>query len=165
LPDIFLLLGLKAQTGELVIESGNNIGSIGFHDGKILHAFSPSSRQIGDLLVEGGTISEDELIEMLKLQKKDKIAPIGGLFVKIGKVGFDDIEVMVHAQIRRAVKEFMSWDKPRLSFIEKEVRPFDRIHLPVHEFLQQETLKSSKAFLVEASLLQKQPAPPASTTA
>ena len=164
LPDIFLLIGLKAQTGELVIESGNNIGSIDFHDGKILHAFSPSSRAIGDLLVERGVISDDELIEMLKFQKKDNTMPIGGLFVKIGKVSFDDIEEMVHEQIRQAAKEFMSWDKPRLSFLEKDLHPFDRIHLCVHEFLPPETLKSSNAFLSEASLSQKQASSPASTT-
>lgn len=52
LNDALLLIGLEGRTGELVVESGNNIGSLIFHEGKILLAFSPYTRAIGDLLVE-----------------------------------------------------------------------------------------------------------------
>ena len=66
LQDIFLLLGAQERTGELIIEAGNNIGTIFIHRRKILQAFSPYSRAIGDLLVENGMISESDLIETLK---------------------------------------------------------------------------------------------------
>jgi len=147
LTDVLLLIGLEARTGELVIESGNNIGSILFHKGSILHAFSPYSRAMGDLLVEGGIITEDELIEMLRTQKKSGNMPLGGLLMKSGKVNLDVIENMVHEQIRKAMKDFIAWKAIRVSFREKEIDPFDRIHLSVHDYLPPNIRKASKEFL------------------
>ena len=146
LQDIFLLIGLKARTGELVLEYGNNIGSIIFHNGNILHAFSPYSRAIGDLLVEEGIITETELLETLRVQKQSAISPIGRLFLKTGKVSFEVIELMVHQQIRQAVKEFTGWQKPYTTFVDKDIHPFDRIHLPIHEFIMTDTLKTARSF-------------------
>lgn len=103
LQGVLLFIAVKTRTGELILESGNNIGSIIFHQGTILHAFSPYSQAIGDLLVEGGIITEAELFEK---QKKDPSSPIGDLFIRTGKVPFEVIEMMVHKQIRQAVKEF-----------------------------------------------------------
>ncbi len=165
LQDILLLIGLKARTGELVLESGTNIGSMVFRDGRILQAFSPYSRAIGDLLVEQGVVTEAELLATLKLQKQKCDTPLGGLLVKTGKVSLEAVEMMVHEQIRQSVKEFITWDHLRISFLERDIRPFDRIHLPVHEFLPPNTMKASKAFIAEASLSQKQDPLTASTTA
>lgn len=165
LQDILLLIGLKARTGELVLESGNNIGSMVFRDGRILQASSPYSRAIGDLLVEQGIVTEAELLATLKLQKQKRDTPLGGLLVKSGKVSLDAIEMMVHEQIRQSVKEFITWDKLQISFLEKDTHPFDRIHLPVHEFLPPDLVIASKAFIAEASQLPKQTPSPASTTA
>jgi hypothetical protein len=33
------------------------------------------------------------------------------------------------------MQEFMIWPDPRISFVAKAVVPFDRIHLPVQEFI------------------------------
>jgi hypothetical protein len=165
LQDIFLLIGLKARTGELVLESGNNIGSVVFRDGRILQAFSPYSRAIGDLLVEQGIVSEEELLATLKLQKQKGDAPLGGLFMKTGKVSLEAIETMVHEQIRQSVKEFITWEKLRISFFEKDIHPFDRIHLPVHEFLPSDVVQASKAFVTDASRSQKRAPSTASTAA
>lgn len=165
LQDILLLIGLKALTGELVLESGNNIGSMVFRDGRILQAFSPYSRAIGDLLVEQGIVTEAELLATLKLQKQKCDTPLGGLLLKTGKVSLEVIEMMVHEQIRQAVKEFVTWNKLRISFLERDIRPFDRIHLPVHEFLPPDIVKASKAFITEASLSRRQAPSAAPTTA
>jgi hypothetical protein len=72
---------------------------------------------------------------------------------------------MVHEQIRQSVKEFISWGKLRISFFEKDIHPFDRIHLPVHEFLPPDVVKASKAFVADASRSQKRAPSTASTTA
>jgi hypothetical protein len=144
--DALLLIGLKARTGELVLESGNNIGTIIFHKGNVLQAFSPYSRAIGDLLVEDGSITEAELLEILLKQKKAAVSPIGVLFLETGKVSFEVIEMMVHQQIRQSIKEFTTWQELRFSFVDKEIEPFDRINLPVHEFIMPETLNSAMDF-------------------
>jgi hypothetical protein len=145
LQDILLLIGVKTRSGELVLETGNNIGSIIFHQGKILQAFSPYSRAIGDLLVEEGIISESELLQML-LQQKASDIPIGALFIKTGKISFETIEAMVHQQIREAINEFATWKELRFSFLDKDLKPYDRINLPVNEFIPAETIKSASDF-------------------
>lgn len=163
---LLLLIGLTERTGELVLESGNNIGSILFYKGTITLTFSPYSRAIGDLLVDDGVITEAELLEMLQLQKREANAPIGGMFLKTGKVTFNVIESMVHEQIRTAIKEFSSWPKLHATFIQKELVPFDSIHLRVHEFLMPEDLRSAKNFLSEShNHIQKNPPAPAAPTA
>ncbi len=147
--DVLLLLGLQTRTGELVMESGNNIGSILLHNGTILQAFSPYSRAIGDLLVEEGVISESELMEALTLQKKNPDIPLGIMLLKTGKVNFDMIEKMVHDQIRSAIEDFRTWENIHFSFITKAVTPFDRIHLPVSEFLEPDVIKDALKSLSE----------------
>jgi hypothetical protein len=144
--DVLLLIGLKGLTGELMIESGNSIGSMFFQRGKILQAFSPYSRAIGDILVDNGIITEVELLQMLHEQKQTGLLPIGSMFIKTGKVGFDTIELMVHDQVRHAVKDFVSWQKLNVSFVEREVMAVDSIHLPVYEFIAPETLNAVRAF-------------------
>lgn len=140
---VLLLMGLQARTGELVLESGNNIGSILFHEGRILQAFSPYTRAIGDLLVEGGVLSDAELIEVLRLQKRVPQQPVGSLLMRAGKVSFEVVEMMVHQQIREALDVFRKWDGISFSFVAREVTPFDKIHLPVHEFIDDATIQAA----------------------
>jgi glutaredoxin-related protein len=145
--DILLLVGMQGRTGELVLEAGNNIGTMLFHGGKILQAFSPYSRAIGDLLVEEGQISDGELMETLKKQKNSSYAPLGSLLLKTGKITLDVIEMMVQEQIRSSVKEFQSWKGLNYSFVNKDIQPYDRIHLTVHEFIVPDALQAAVDFL------------------
>lgn len=147
LPDILLLVGMQFRTGELVLESGNNLGSILFHKGKIVQANSPYSRAIGDRMVEAGLITEAELLDTLKFQKKNGSSPLGALFLKKGKITLEVIEKMVQDQIRQSLKEFNFWKDVRFSFENKDFQPFDGIHVPTHEFISPEILQSAAVFL------------------
>lgn len=75
---MLFIIGMQLRTGELVLEFGNNIGTMLLQKGKILQAFSPYSRAIGDLLVEDGIINDAELLDTLKLQKMSSFSPLGG---------------------------------------------------------------------------------------
>jgi hypothetical protein len=145
--DVLLLVGLEGRTGELVIESGNNIGSLLFFEGRILLAFSPYTRAIGDLLVEQGILTDAELLEMLKQQRTGPHTPVGALLLRSGKVTLAIIEAMVHEQIRKAIKDFQAWDPAEFNFVMKPVKPFDAIHLQVYEFLPADVVASCHAFL------------------
>lgn len=147
LHDILLLIGLEGRTGELTLESGNNIGSLLFHEGKILLAFSPYTRAIGDLLVEQEVLTDAELLEVLKQQMTGPHTPVGTLLLKTGKVTFSVIEKMVQEQIRRAVQDFSVWSPLDFNFVRKDIKPFDSINLPVYEFLPHEIVKSSVVFV------------------
>jgi hypothetical protein len=147
LHDILLLIGMEGRTGELVVESGNNIGTLLFQDGKILLAFSPYTRAIGDLLVEQGVISDAELLDVLKQQMTGPHTPVGTLLLKTGKVTFEIIETMVQEQIRRAVKDFSAWIPLEFSFVQKNVRSFDSIHLPVYEFIPHDAARAASVFV------------------
>jgi hypothetical protein len=149
LHDVVLLVGMQSRTGELVVESGNNIGTILFYKSAILHASSPYSRSIGDLLVEAGIITETDLLETLMSQKKMHSAPLGNLLIKSGKVSYEIVEMMVHEQIRQAMNEFQLWQNITFSFVDKDIKPFDNIHLPMHMFIQPETLRAAAIFLTD----------------
>jgi hypothetical protein len=145
--DILLLIGLEQRTGELTIESGNNIGTILFHEGKILLAFSPYTRAIGDVLVDEGTVSDAELLKMLQQQRTGPRTPMGFLLRETGKVTFGTIETMVQEQIRGAITDFLSWNPVEFMFTKKDVQPFDTIHIPIYEFLPADILRSAVAFV------------------
>jgi len=138
---------MEGRTGELVVESGNNIGTLLFQDGKILLAFSPYTRAIGDLLVEQGVLNDVELLEVLKLQMIGPHTPVGALLLKTGKVTFNVIETMVQEQIRRAVRDFTRWNPLEFNFVQKDVRSFDSIHLPVYEFIPQDIVRAALVFV------------------
>lgn len=145
--DALLLIGLEGRTGELVVESGNNIGSLLFCEGNILLAFSPYTRAIGDLLVEQGVLTDAELLDVLKQQMTGPHTPVGTLLLKTGKVTFPMIETMVQDQIRRAIKDFSVWDPLDYNFNRKDVKPFDSIHLPVYEFIPAHVVHSALIFV------------------
>lgn len=164
-PDILLLIAMQGLSGELELEAGNNIGSMLFYQGRILHALSPYSRAIGDLLVEDGLVTETELIDMLKLQKTQTHTPLGCLFLHSGRVSFEIIEMMVHAQIREAVKEFLSWERLSFGFVKKDIQPYDKINMVVHEFIPPAVLTSAKLYLCDVAANQLPPQAAASTQA
>ena len=163
LQDMLLLIGIHERSGELVLEAGNNIGTILFHKGKIIQAFTPYSRAFGDLMVEDGLISEEELLETLRFQKKSDYVPLGGLLLKAGKVTFDIIERLITEQIQQSVKEFQSWKNVNVTFIDKDIQPYDRIYLPVHEFISPEILTSAASFL-SLETPQREPSPSPTTS-
>jgi hypothetical protein len=149
LRDALLIIGMQKRTGELVLESGNNIGTIVFHRGNILQALSPYSLAIGDRLVEEDVITEMELIETLMLQKKGPYAPLGSLLIKDGKTTFEVVERLVHDQVRQAMTEFQAWNGLTLSVSQKDLQPYDAIHLSVREFIPGDVLKTALCFLSE----------------
>ncbi len=157
--DLVLVIGLESRTGELIIESGNNIGSLLFHEGRILLAFSPYTRAIGDLLVEQGRLTDAELLEALKQQRTGPHTPLGTLLLKTGKVTFRDIERMVKDQIRKAISDFSSWESLDVNFVAKDIQPFDTINLPVFEFLPPDVVRAALFFLAGLASPSAAPAP------
>ena len=101
------------------------------------------------------------MLDTLKLQKMIASSPLGGMFLKTGKVTIEVIEMMIHAQIRQSMKEFQSWKDLTVTFVEKNIQPYDRIHLPTHEFISPANLWSAELFISTA--ISKQAASPPAT--
>jgi lipoate synthase len=70
---------------------------------------------------------------------------------------------MMHEQIRQAMKEFQS-ENVNFSFTDKEISPFDRIHLTVHDFVPPDTLQSAKVFLSRETFSPGQSSPAAESS-
>ncbi len=147
LQDLILIIGMQSRSGELLFESDNNIGTMLFYKGNILHASSPYSRAIGDLLVEAGAITDNDLIEILMLQKKKHSAPLGSMLIKSRNISCETIEKMVCEQIKQAVAEFQRWKNLSFSFADRDIKPFDSIHLPILAFIRSETINAAVHFL------------------
>jgi hypothetical protein len=72
---------------------------------------------------------------------------VGALLLKTGKVNFKTIEGMVHEQIRKAIQDFSVWQNVDFTFLTKDIKPFDEIHLPVYEFLPPDVVRSAVLFV------------------
>ncbi|MDH4164697.1 MAG: DUF4388 domain-containing protein [Nitrospirota bacterium] len=147
LADLLLLIGIEGRTGELVIESGNNIGSLLFHQGNILVAFSPYTKAIGDKLVDLGFLTEAELLSALKEQRSGPPLPLGCLLIRSGKVKIGIIQQLVHEQVRNAIMDFNSWKPVEFNFIIKDIQPVDSIHLTVHDFIPGDMKRRAQKFI------------------
>ncbi len=55
--------------------------------------------------------------------------------------------MMVREQIRQSMMEFQSWKGLTVTFVDKDIQPYDRIHLPTREFIFPETLQSAEIYL------------------
>jgi len=45
------------------------------------------------------------------------------------------------------MQDFQSWNDINFSFADKDLQPFDNIHLPIHNFISQEILQSAVDYL------------------
>src|SRR5689334_14001480 len=104
LPDVLQLLAMGKKTGCLSITHRNNFGYIYFERGRISYASVVNRRdRLGDMLVKGGTITQQQLDAALAAQAKRQDTPVGRLLVEHGALSADQLRDAVDVQIREAV--------------------------------------------------------------
>ena len=69
IPDILQMIQMQAQSGILSVQLDDEMVQLEFEEGQIVHAFSrnsPAGQRLGEILVERGAISEEELKKILE---------------------------------------------------------------------------------------------------
>jgi tetratricopeptide (TPR) repeat protein len=123
LPDVLQLLSMGKKTGCLSVADRNNFGYVFFDQGLITYASIVNRRdRLGDILVKGGLVSQEQLDEAIERQSHQRDKRLGELLVDGGALSRPDLERYMRIQIEEAVYFLFTWSSGTFSF-ESDVIP------------------------------------------
>lgn len=119
--ELLQFLARNRKTGTLVIDDGHVEKRIFFEKGTIISTASSDPKEyLGHFLVAHGFITEDELAQVMDLQRK-KQTLLGKILVTIGVVNAPDLERMLVFKAEESVYDVFSWSEGEFHFIDGEV--------------------------------------------
>jgi hypothetical protein len=126
--DAVQFIHLGARTGTLTLTNGELRGGIGFHQGRIVNAWAPGSKRLGELLIEAGAIDQGTLDEALRIQEAEHPRrSLGQILVSMGAIEADEIYRTVEQQIERIVYDLVMWNQGAFQFALDDLKPIDDI--------------------------------------
>jgi hypothetical protein len=115
--DVMELIRLGGHSGTLTVISATEEGIIGFERGRIVNAWNPRSRRVGELLVAAGLIDEGTLVSALAAQNAERPRrTIGQILVRMGATTADAIRDVMAQEIERVVGEILVWKTGTFEF-------------------------------------------------
>ncbi|HXV86944.1 MAG TPA: DUF4388 domain-containing protein, partial [Gemmatimonadales bacterium] len=123
LPDVLQLLALGKKTGCLSLTDQMLQGQIYLNVGRITFAAVANRRdRLGDMLVRGGRITQEQLSQAMERQTADQTKNLGQILVESGQVARAELERFAHVQIEEAVYFLFTWRRGTFTF-ESGVQP------------------------------------------
>src|SRR5437016_5340315 len=128
--DALQFIHLGGRTGTLTLSNGEAKATIGFHQGRIVNAWAPGSKRLGDLLIEAGAIDKACLVDALLQQETEHPRrSLGQVLVAMGAVDADTVYRTVEQQIERTVYDLVSWHQGTFQFALDDLQPIDDLAL------------------------------------
>ncbi len=158
LADVLQFVHLSRRTGTLYLwREDERRAEIGFHDGRIVNAWSPGHRRLGDLLVAATIIDEATLESALKIQKEeDGERILGQILLSEGAVTRTDIHRVIKEQVQASIFDLLTWQYGNFHFEVDELRPIDDIGLVPGELLDDLDLNTQMVLLEAARSFDEQ---------
>ncbi|HEY2031051.1 MAG TPA: DUF4388 domain-containing protein [Myxococcales bacterium] len=126
--DALQFIHLGGRTGTLTLVNGELKAEIGFHGGRIVNAWGPSSKRLGELLIDNGVIDKATLAKALQAQDTEQPRrSVGQVLVAMGAVSSDAMFKAVEQQIERTVYDLVTWAKGTFTFALDQVKAIDDI--------------------------------------
>ena len=165
LADVLQFVHLGRRTGTLYMWlDDDQQAEIGFHDGKIVSAWTPNQRKLGDLLVAAGLLEQQVLTGLLqdgRLQRKSHT--LGQLLLEANLVARQQIHDVIRDQVKATIFELVTWRKGNFHFEIDELNPVDDLALAPGEILQDLDLNTQMLLLEAARVFDEQRRNKAST--
>jgi hypothetical protein len=152
LADVLQFVHLGQRTGTLYMwQDEERRAEIGFHDGKIISAWTPEQSRLGDLLVEGGLLAPGDLASALRAQNAEADRrPIGKMLIDSGVVHRDDIYKVIREQIEATIFDLVTWQYGNFHFEVDELNPVDEVGIDPTDLLRDLDL-NTQMLLLEAT--------------
>jgi hypothetical protein len=126
--DALQFIHLGGRTGTLTLTQGELTAEIGFHGGRIVNAWGPGSKRLGELLIENGVIDAPLLAAALKQQEEEQPRrSLGQVLMAMNAVMPEAMYRAVEQQIERTVYDLVSWSTGTFNFALDQVKPIDDI--------------------------------------
>src|SRR5687768_6050384 len=98
------------KTGCLSVSHRQNFGTIYFDRGKISYAAIVNRRdRLGDILVKGGLIGQEDLERAIAMQGQQRDRRLGEILMDIGVLTREELHRHVRQQIEEAVYFLFTW--------------------------------------------------------
>jgi len=128
LADVMQFIHLGRRSGTLSLQRGAEQGEITFHLGAIVGARAPSSRLIGELLVEEGLLDRQALDQALRVQTDQQPdQTLGQILLSRGTLPMDAVRDAVRGQIEKTIYELVTWSHGSFVFELDTLKPVDDI--------------------------------------
>ncbi len=152
LADVLQFVHLARRTGTLYLwREDERRAEIGFHEGRIVSAWSPGHRRLGDLLLGEGAIEEADLETALQRQKQEKGERIlGQILLAEGAGTREDIHRVIKEQVQATIFGLLTWRYGSFHFEVGELHPIDDVGLVPGELLDDLDL-NTQMLLIEAA--------------
>jgi hypothetical protein len=126
--DALQFIHLGGRTGTLTLTCGEAEAGIGFHQGRIVNAWAPGGKRLGELLIEAGILQQATLDEALRRQESEHPRrSIGQILVAMNAVDSETIYRTVEQQIERTVYDLVTWNQGTFHFALDDLKPIDDI--------------------------------------
>ena len=158
LADVLQFVHLGRRTGTLYMwQDDESRAEIGFHDGKIVSAWTSNQRKLGDLLVTAGLLSRPDLEALLPDPRiRRKTHTLGQLLLESGKVRRQDLHDVIRDQVKTTIFELVTWRRGNFHFEIDELNPVDELALAPGEILEDLDLNTQMLLLEAARLYDEQ---------
>jgi hypothetical protein len=128
LADVLQFIHLGRRTGTLSLGRDGMEAEIGFHNGQIVSARSPSSRSLGEHLVAAGLLDQEALERSQRHQQSQTPRrSLGSTLVSIGAIDGEQLRREIETQIAETVYELVTWTRGVFKFTLDELRPADDV--------------------------------------
>jgi len=128
LADIFQLIGLQKKTGILVLKNDIDEIKILFEKGMVVGADSSRKRledKLGRLLVKSGKISENQLQQVLEIQR-DTLQQIGYVLIEQDMITLEELKEALQKQILQIVYRLFRWRQGTYEFYTKNMVDYNK---------------------------------------
>src|SRR4051812_29450593 len=126
--DALQFIHLGGRTGTLTLTTGEISAEIGFHQGRIVNAWGPGSKRLGDLLLEAGIIDQPTLDAALTAQEAEHPRKsLGQILVASHAIEPDTMYRAVEQQIEKTVYDLVGWTHGTFQFALDDLHPIDDI--------------------------------------
>jgi len=126
--DALQFIHLGGRTGTLTLVAGNVNAGIGFHQGRIVNAWAPGTKKLGELLVEDGAIDRSTLASALRQQEHEQPRrSLGQILIAEHALSEERMYRAVEQQIEKTVYDLVTWKSGTFHFALDDLKPIDDI--------------------------------------
>ncbi len=154
LADLLQFIHLGRRTGTLYLwQDEERRAEIGFHDGRIVSAWTPGHEKLGSLLIQAGVIDAATLDDALAYQQEGgEGESIGHILLQRQAITRQDIHRVIKEQVEATIFELVTWKHGRFHFEVDELHPVDEIGLAPDDLLDNLDLNTQMVLLEAARL-------------
>jgi polysaccharide biosynthesis transport protein len=116
--DLFFLIELKKLSGHLMVKNDDQTFIAHFQNGVLIHIENqniPENHRIGNMLLNGGFITKNQLSDALKRHQRTG-QPLGYILVNAGYIGREKLRGPLRLQIEEYLQKIFSWRNGTFSF-------------------------------------------------